>query len=654
LTLFDDFWTTIDQTYPGFHNINVDWDSLRNVYRPEIEAGVSRGRFAAIMNWLAFQLYDFHVQIRDNVVVFDSLNSGIPLFVGSGYHSTITKHIYGEKFCHFGANLAPMPDSSLFVYRVVPNHPLGLETGDIILGYDKTPWKDLLKEIRNAELPIWRSHVVGSNKSSTDYALLTSAGENWHLFDTIDILKFNTSDTLSLPTNLLQNQEMELINTDQLPISGVPFPDTENGHWVSSGIVEGTNIGYIYVWNWLEAGDLPFHVAINTGDAFFQAVQTLKDEHNVSGLIIDSRYNWGGYALEVSKALNVFFNKDQDIIMNFERSDPENHLALMRDTGVDHLFHINANNTIFDRPVAVLTGPFSISMGDIMPMEMRYHPYVKTFGRPTDGAFGTVDLAPFGTPAEWFSLITLTNIALFDRPEEYLMHKDIQPDEKVWFEQEDVVKGEDTVVKRAIDWITNKVYPHSAKTDTTFYTPGSTGTAYVQVKNPNDHELSVISYLYTMDDVLIDSFNMAIQDSSLYTSEFILNDSIADYYFDFKTIDLEDGDTQLLPYVSRFTTGIVSVKDLMSVLPKEYKLYQNYPNPFNQITMINYQLPIKSDVDLSIYNLLGQKVATLVDKRQSTGNYSMEWNASDFASGVYYYRLRAENFNQIRKMVLLK
>jgi hypothetical protein len=92
----------------------------------------------------------------------------------------------------------------------------------------------------------------------------------------------------------------------------------------------------------------------------------------------------------------------------------------------------------------------------------------------------------------------------------------------------------------------------------------------------------------------------------------------------------------------------------MSVLPKEYKLYQNYPNPFNQITMINYQLPIKSDVDLSIYNLLGQKVATLVDKRQSTGNYSMEWNASDFASGVYYYRLRAENFNQIRKMVLLK
>jgi flagellar hook assembly protein FlgD len=70
--------------------------------------------------------------------------------------------------------------------------------------------------------------------------------------------------------------------------------------------------------------------------------------------------------------------------------------------------------------------------------------------------------------------------------------------------------------------------------------------------------------------------------------------------------------------------------------------------------MINYQLPMINDVELSIYNLLGQKVATLVNERQNAGYYQVEWNASSFASGVYYYRIKAGNFLQTHKMVYLK
>jgi hypothetical protein len=90
------------------------------------------------------------------------------------------------------------------------------------------------------------------------------------------------------------------------------------------------------------------------------------------------------------------------------------------------------------------------------------------------------------------------------------------------------------------------------------------------------------------------------------------------------------------------------------LLPQRASLFQNYPNPFNPVTIINYQLSMICEVDLSIYNLLGEKVATLVSDFQDAGLHSVEWDASDFASGVYFYRLQAGNFSNIRKMVLIK
>ena len=89
--------------------------------------------------------------------------------------------------------------------------------------------------------------------------------------------------------------------------------------------------------------------------------------------------------------------------------------------------------------------------------------------------------------------------------------------------------------------------------------------------------------------------------------------------------------------------------------PKEFFLYQNYPNPFNPITSINYQLAKTSNVNLSIYNILGKKVVTLVTAKQQVGLYKIEWDASNFASGVYYYILKTDKgFTQSRKLILLR
>ena len=93
-------------------------------------------------------------------------------------------------------------------------------------------------------------------------------------------------------------------------------------------------------------------------------------------------------------------------------------------------------------------------------------------------------------------------------------------------------------------------------------------------------------------------------------------------------------------------------------LPKEFALHQNYPNPFNPTTRIKYDLPKESKVILKVYNLLGQEVITLLDEIQDAGFKSIEWNASDFPSGVYIYRLSAEaegkSFMDVKKVVLLR
>jgi len=90
-------------------------------------------------------------------------------------------------------------------------------------------------------------------------------------------------------------------------------------------------------------------------------------------------------------------------------------------------------------------------------------------------------------------------------------------------------------------------------------------------------------------------------------------------------------------------------------IPEAFSLSQNYPNPFNPKTVISYQLPVVSNVELSIYNILGQEIETLVSKKQPAGSYKVEWDAAGLASGVYSYRIKTDNgFIHYRKMLLQK
>lgn len=81
---------------------------------------------------------------------------------------------------------------------------------------------------------------------------------------------------------------------------------------------------------------------------------------------------------------------------------------------------------------------------------------------------------------------------------------------------------------------------------------------------------------------------------------------------------------------------------------------QNYPNPFNSIAQIRYQIARNEEVEIIVYNLIGEKMLSLVNEQQSLGSYVVEFDASILASGVYFYHLKEGEFNQVRKMVLIR
>ncbi len=115
-----------------------------------------------------------------------------------------------------------------------------------------------------------------------------------------------------------------------------------------------------------------------------------------------------------------------------------------------------------------------------------------------------------------------------------------------------------------------------------------------------------------------------------------------------------DGWFNIVPYVIRLDVESSGVNTIVQYLPNEFILHPNYPNPFNPTTTLSYNLPFAGHVRLQIYDILGRHVSTIVDTRQSAGQHKIIFDASNLSSGVYFYQLKTSNFQDIKKMVILK
>jgi hypothetical protein len=184
---------------------------------------------------------------------------------------------------------------------------------------------------------------------------------------------------------------------------------------------------------------------------------------------------------------------------------------------------------------------------------------------------------------------------------------------------------------------------------------------YVQAypQNPPDQSRIILEFLDSLKTTKIDSF-----DSGNYstTSEWvqIIDTSLAPAetrHIRIRLISTRRAGTNNDGYydgLSLVAANITRIKEIRHNLPENLTLFQNYPNPFNPATTIRFDLPKSAEVQLIVYDILGRKVATLLNKKMPPGRYEVEWNAANYTSGLYFYQLQAGNFIEVRKMLLVK
>lgn len=123
------------------------------------------------------------------------------------------------------------------------------------------------------------------------------------------------------------------------------------------------------------------------------------------------------------------------------------------------------------------------------------------------------------------------------------------------------------------------------------------------------------------------------------------------------SVSSSDGDTQTQGFIASGSSdkqqGQAEIEQMVKDKPDDFSLHQNYPNPFNPATKIEFELPQNEHVTLEVFNITGQRVATLVDETKDTGTHSVTLDASDLSSGVYIYRIQADNFVESRKLTFI-
>ncbi len=571
LYIFDNFWGSVDRKWGGFPNTTVRWDSLRTRFRTEIAAGVSRGRFYAIMSRLGFALQEVHTFIRD-----DGIDSSMN--IGEGWYWPVSDlpitFLLGHGLTATGMGLAPMPDSSLFVYRAHPNHPLGIQPGDILLGYDGKRWTENLRMEDSVEFPLAsRFSLWGSQPDAFMYTKLVSAASHYTLYDTIGIVRYSTGDTVYLSTQPMAQAPFlwdSLYFTDQIPVPGVPMPDAISGTMCSWGIIEGTTIGYIYSYDWASTAQEIL---------FSQAARELA--HTTTGLIIDFRFNLGGHPARAYGGFAELFNKDFSPMMDLAaRSDPADHLGFTR-TPVSQTWvgSFHPGSHVYDHPIAVLLGPVCLSAGDYNAFFMRFHPMVRFFGKRSNTAYvnGTYDVKRYLT--SWLFQVPMGCCYSNFNGEEYLIHKGFDVDEEVWHTREDAANGVDAVVRRAVEWITGLTYAHGIDMGGGFIRRGVDSVVVTAVlANPLGHSVALSAVVASTAGATCDSLRMfndgthgdAVAGDSVWT-RYVRAPLGEDFYeIALRTDDLTAGTSRRLTAAACFTTAgpVEYVGDTSGAIPQ--------------------------------------------------------------------------------------
>ncbi|UCH64637.1 MAG: T9SS type A sorting domain-containing protein, partial [Ignavibacterium sp.] len=190
---------------------------------------------------------------------------------------------------------------------------------------------------------------------------------------------------------------------------------------------------------------------------------------------------------------------------------------------------------------------------------------------------------------------------------------------------------------------------------------------------PNATSIQLLSNTGT-DTFYVDCYNYVNPGSPGYTMPSDAPNRRIDYVFSKNTSSLVPFESNVVmnqPYsgnnycsdhlgvLTYFDVGVLGTDEENNLIPEELRLYQNFPNPFNPYTTIGFSVPSlgqyrNASVQLKVYDVLGNEIATLIDEEKSAGDYQVNFNARNISSGMYFYKLQAGNNSDIKKMILLR
>jgi len=189
----------------------------------------------------------------------------------------------------------------------------------------------------------------------------------------------------------------------------------------------------------------------------------------------------------------------------------------------------------------------------------------------------------------------------------------------------------------------------------TLLSPAKDSTLINPLSITLDWDSTVIANEYHLIIASDSLFNTVIKDTMINISSVVLEYEFFIYYDNqyWKVRTINDGGIGPWSEINHFNFLYTDVEDL-ELIPTEFALRQNYPNPFNPSTTITYHLPKTANVELKVYDVLGNEIATLVDEEQPVGIYNVQFTMNNFCSGVYFYKLTAGDYISTKKMILIK
>ena len=355
-------------------------------------------------------------------------------------------------------------------------------------------------------IPIWEVlwRVTGTS-------WLASAGMNWHFFDTLDIRKYGSTETLHAPTALLEGKKFYIAGNEQLPVEGIKFPES-TGYSVIFDTILDNSIGYVYFLN-MVAGE--FQENLKT------AFQSLVDS-DVKGIIIDLRFNAGG-STDWPRAFDPIFNRSIDSCGIYVRTPNGDHSDLVFAGN----FPFPLSEDFLNRPIALLTGPGAISQGDVTSYFIHTQPMTRSFGRGTNTAYTIFEFDwPANTPSnfssssffwdfgfqDWGFHFVPANLGRFINGKlTFLMHNGFELDEEIWFTQEAAKQQKDNMVERALEWITSVPYGDDFSVQYSNIEPGLEAKPFIismGVENPESHPVGLEVKVYDREGAFIEEVNM--------------------------------------------------------------------------------------------------------------------------------------------------